>query len=103
MDSYEEHMKEELTDGVKLWKDQIFKQAEKIFKTDNNKAVNDMWIRNVGDFKNVLKNWLIKKLGGHIESDVEILRDRIINDVLDNPTIYEMARRYKDDLHRSAS
>jgi SPP1 gp7 family putative phage head morphogenesis protein len=60
MNSYEEHMKEELTDVVTLWKDQIFKQAEKIFKTDNNKAVNDMWIRNVGDFKNVLKNWLIK-------------------------------------------
>ena len=47
-----------------------------------------------------MKNWLIKKLGGHIESDVEILRDRIINDVLDNPTIYEMARRYKDGLKK---
>ena len=47
-----------------------------------------------------MKNWLIKKLGGHIESDVEILRDRIINDVLDNPTMYEMARRCKDNLKK---
>ena len=47
-----------------------------------------------------MKNWLIKKLGGHIERDIEILRDRIINDVLDNPTMYKMARQYKDDLKK---
>ena len=50
-----------------------------------------------------MKNWLIKKLGGHIESDIEILRDRIINDVLDNPTMYKLAREYKKGVREQAS
>lgn len=58
--SYEEHLTEDLLDVVLKWRSQIIKQSESILKNNDNKAINKMTLRNVGDFKNILRNWMVK-------------------------------------------
>jgi SPP1 gp7 family putative phage head morphogenesis protein len=60
MTSYEDFMQADLERVTKKWKKQIFRQAELIFKNDNRRAINKMFLRDIGDFKNTLKNWLVK-------------------------------------------
>lgn len=59
-DSYAEHLHDALSQVVVKWKDHILSQAAKILRDGNNKEVNKLWLRNTGEFKNELRNWLIK-------------------------------------------
>ncbi len=75
MDSYEEFMQAELEEVTKKWKRQVMFQADKIFKTNDNKAINKMNLKNTGEFKNILRDWLIKI---HLDSkfrDTDVLRE----------------------------
>lgn len=74
INSYEDHLRNDLTEVVMGWKKHIFNQVQKAFNTKSLNDVKRMWIRNSKEFERVLKNWLVKI---HLDSkfnEMEVLK-----------------------------
>ena len=44
-----------------------------------------------------MKNWLIKKFGGYTARELEVIKVKLINDVLDNPFEYRLSRTLREE------
>ena len=45
-----------------------------------------------------MKKWLIKKLGGYTAKELENIKAKLINNVLDNPFEYRLSRTLREEM-----